>query len=180
MKKTLIAAVVAVCFSFTFVFNAHALEPLQINPGVLQGILNALKQARCDKVKANQPNKLDKIEKIRNKHQTAYDNLVSRLNALVAKLEARGYSVGDIKAEISVLKDKINTFGDDYQKFFDLMGEVKAQACGSQTDAQVKTKLGEAQAQLKVVRKDAKAVRDYYFTVIRPDIQALKNQTPAN
>ena len=178
MKKNIIIAVISLCFIFVFALNTSAYVPIEINPGVLKNVLKTLKQARCDKAKPNVEAKLDKLEKKRDKHQTAYQNMISRLETLLDKLEARGYSIGDIKAELTVLKDKVKTFGEDYQKFFDLMGEVKAEACGDQTDTEVKAKLKEARDTLKLVRQDAKAIRDYYFSVIRPDIKALKNQKP--
>ena len=180
MKKSIVAAAIFVAILLVPASRISAFVPLEIKPGALKGVLEIWKAQRCEKVKTNAEKKLEAIEKKRDKHQTAYQNLISRLEILIEKLESRGYSVADIKTELSMLKTKVEKFGEDYQKFFDLMAEVKTQACGGETDNQVKAKLLEARTQLKTVRQDAKEIREYYDTVIRPDIKALKNQTPSN
>jgi chromosome segregation ATPase len=166
MKKILLAvAILTGLLSFSV---AQAYVPLlpEINKKIGSEILT---QARCDKITKAMENRIENFEKRQNLHVPAYDNLKSRLDTLISKLESRGYDVSDLKAEVSTLEEKINKLDSDYNAFIAKLNEIKDYAC-DHTNAEVKVKLVEARALLKTVREDNLGIRNYFKTVIRPDI----------
>jgi chromosome segregation ATPase len=178
MKKFLLAIVLA---AGLLVFSkAQALiPPLQINHNISPVLLESIQKARCDKITAAMENRINSFEKRKSNHETAYDNLKSRLSTLVSKLDVRGYEVADLKAEISTLGNKVDKLKGDYDAFLSKLNEIKSYAC-DHTDAEVKVKLGESRALLKTVRNDSNDIHNYFKTVIRPDIAQLSKRQVSN
>lgn len=136
-------------------------------------------EQRCTRITARLNERISVFETRKNKHETSYDNLKSRLNTLVSKLDARGYDTNDLKSEILTLGNKMDKFKGDYDAFLSKLSEIKGYVC-SHTDAEAIVKVGEARTLLKTVRGDESDIRNYYMTVIRPDIVQISKQKPSN
>jgi len=185
MKKTLLAVLLfAGLLSFsTAQAKLPSLQPSinkQFNNPILsQAEIDAAKKTRCDKLTAAMENRINTFEKRKSDHVNAYENLKSRLNTLVSKLDSRGYEVADLKAEILILENKIDKLKGDYDTFLSKLNEIKSYAC-DHTNAEVQIKLTESRALLKTVHSDSDDVRNYFKTVVRPDIVQIRNQKLSN
>lgn len=107
----------------------------------------------------------------------AYNNMKTRLTSLEAKLTARGYDTTKLKADLPILSTKIDKFSTDYAVYIAALSETKSFACGK-TEGEFRAQLLETKDLLASVHADSKAIKDYYATTIKPDLQEIKKQTP--
>jgi hypothetical protein len=110
-------------------------------------------------------------------HTRRYLAVADHLKNLNEKLKAKGYDTSKPEADYKVLNEKILKASQDYQMFITKLEATKQYACG-QSQGQFKTALQDAKAQLKVYREDVADIRNYYQTVVRPDVKALRDQKP--
>jgi hypothetical protein len=169
-KKILVITIVAVAF-LSGAKVASAIIPLQIDPAVVK----AWHDARCAKFKEKIEGKTSSMGEKYDKHLSAYNNLASRLDTLISRLEDKDYDVAQLKTDLAILNNKIDKFEEDYKVLFEKVDTTKGKVCDD-PDATIKTKLGDVRKLIQAVRKDAKEIRDYYKNEIREDILAVKNQ----
>lgn len=150
---------------------SQALVPLPIDPAVVK----AWHDARCAKFKVKIGEQSSNTGEKYDKHLKAYENLASRLDTLISRLETNGYDVAQLKTDLSALNDKIDGFKEDYQALFEKIDATKGKVCDD-TDATIKTKLGDIRKLVQQVRKDAKEIRAFYKNEIRGDILDVKKQ----
>jgi len=157
-------------------------EPLQIIPGIQKNKWEVLKKVkmetaeeRCARITKNIEKRTENFEENKNKHYSAYKNLKDRIEKFVAKLSAKGYSIDDLAADLSVLDTKIQKFNTSYAAYQAKLGETKEYACGH-SDEDFKVKLAEARTLLKTVREDSKDIKNYYLNTIRPDLKEIRKQ----
>lgn len=134
-------------------------------------------QERCTLVTQRIETTVARYNNNKDKHIQQYKNLAARLSALGEKLRAKGYDTSKLQADSKVLNDKITKLSQDYADFTSKLEATKQYACGSSQGA-FKQALKTAQDQLKVVKADSVDIRNYYQTVIKPDIQAIRAQKP--
>ena len=181
MKKTLLAVLLFAGLSSFSVAQAYV--PLISNKALVNSaLLSATNKLSCDNIAKAMENRISTFEKRQNLHVPAYNNLKSRLDTLVSKLDSRGYDVADLKDEVATLGDKIDKLSDDYDAFLNKLKDIKSYAddCSNYKKADVQTKLTEARALLKIVRNDGSDIRNYFKTVIRPDIVQISKQKSSN
>ena len=187
MKKTLLAVLLlAGLGSFSMaqavVFKKADLIKQELSPAVVPPFFVQTNKWRCENIAKAMENRISTFEKRQNYHVPAYDNLKSRLDTLVSKLDSRGYDVDDLRTEVATLGNKIAKLKSDYDVFLNKLNEIKnyADACTDYKKADVQTKLAEARALLKTIRNEDNDIRSYFKTVIRPDIAQIKKQKPTN
>lgn len=179
MKKILLMSLIfAGLASFS---TAQAVLPLDISNLNLgkQIQKSTLTQARCDKITKAIENRVDTFEKRKNFNVPAFENAEKRLDDLIVKAEALSYDVANIKADVSILDNKISKLKNDYATFLSKLNDTKDYAC-DHTDAEVKTELSEARTLLKNIRTDNDDIRNYIKNTIKQDILELKNQKQSN
>ncbi len=120
-----------------------------------------------------------RFENNKQRHATAYNNMVNRIQKFVIKLEKKGYNVSVLKTDLITLNEKVQKFTSDYQAFVLRLNESKAYACNG-TQGQFRATLKEARQLMAVVKQDSIDVKNYYQTVIRPDILDIKAQNVVN
>lgn len=135
-------------------------------------------QQRCTQATQRIETAVARYNNNKEKHVQQYENLAVRLADLGEKLKARGYDISKLQADGKILRDKIAKFAADYADTISKLEATKQYACGSSQGA-FKQALKTAQDQLKVVKADSVDIRNYYQTVVRPDVQAVKAQKPA-
>ena len=175
MRKKILVVAVAAIILFTGAKMASALVPLIPMPHLDPAVIQAWHDARCAKFKDKIAEGSSNIGDKYNKHLEAYNNLASRLDNLITQLEDKGYNVAQLKTDLSNLNDKIDKFKEDYSALTDKADATKGNVCND-TDAAIKTNLGNVRTLVQAVRKDAKDIRAYYKNDIREDILAVKNQ----
>jgi len=178
-KKILGLTLVSVLFAFGGVAQAVTIMPVKPIKVIDPGVIKSVKEQRCEKIKEKIANRNEFFEKNKERQLNAYNNLSDRLNKFAEKLKLKGYDVSDLEADLKVLNEKIQKFSADQDAYIGELNGVKDYLC-EKTDAESKTKMDELRASLKQVRQDAKDIREYYRNTIKPDLQAIKKQTPVS
>ena len=155
--------------------------------------VGAFQQSRADEVKERreevQEERADTVQKRieliitrfdnnKERHIAAYNKVKSQLKEIADALEAEGYDVVRIRGDYRELDLKIKKTATDYAAFIKKLeeaAELEPGASGGQF-AQV---LQEARSLLRVFREDILDIRHFYQTVIRKDLEDLKEQNPA-
>jgi predicted nucleic acid-binding Zn-ribbon protein len=158
-----------------------ALEPIVIPKKQLinSEAVKKWHDARCAKFAEKLDTKIAKIEEKKINHKNAYDNMVSRFETLINRLENKGYDVVQLKTDLATLKEKVAKFKEDAKALSEKFNSTRDNICAD-ADAKIKTNLGETRELIQAVQKDAKEIRTFYQTEIRSDIRAVKNQKPEN
>ncbi|EKE10667.1 MAG: hypothetical protein ACD_15C00217G0015 [uncultured bacterium] len=132
-------------------------------------------EKRCAKVQEKIQSRIENFGDGKEKHMAVYKNMVDRISKFIERLSAEGYDTSKVKADLEVLKGKIEKFSTDKDARLARLDETKNYACGK-SDGEFKAKLAEARTALKLVHADAADIRKYMLNTVRPDIQALKKQ----
>jgi hypothetical protein len=111
------------------------------------------------------------------RHIATYNAVKDKLQAAIAKLEANGYDVSKLKADLQTLDGMVVKFGQDYAAMIDLLRAAE-QYAPYESQGQFLQAIQQARARMKVVRQDILDVRNYYQTVMRHDIQSVRSQKP--
>lgn len=150
----------------------------QLNPNAIDAdAIKAWHEARCAKFKEKLETKISNIEEKQANHNNALNNLVSRFETLISRLDSKGYDVGQLKTDLNTLNDKIDNFKDDSNALAEQVKNTKEAVCDD-TDTKIKTNLGETRTLVQKVRSDVKEIRTFYKNEIRSDIRELRNQNP--
>jgi chromosome segregation ATPase len=184
MKKYffLIAIFALAVFAGIECSRAFTLTDIKVTPNAdkldkMGNVAKKWQDARCAKFKEKLGNKIDNINEKNEQHRNTYDNLVSRFETLIARLENKGYDTQQLKTDLETLEEKIEKFKADFKTLSERVKSTQEKVC-EDTDSKIKTNLGETRSLVQKVRRDAQEIRNYYRNEIRSDIKDLKNQTP--
>lgn len=108
-------------------------------------------------------------------YQQRYQEIATKISDALARLEAKGYDVSTVKADLAVFNQKLMKFSTDFAQFQNMLGGTKGYACGN-SNGDFLGELQRSREQLRVVRQDSLELRSYYQTTLRPAIQDLKDQ----
>jgi len=176
-KKIIIFIAVAVIAGFgarsAQALNFQLKKPLQLDPAAMK----AFHDARCAKFKDKMETKISNIQDKQEQHKNTLDNLTNRLGTLISRLNDKGYDTAQLKTDRDTLSKKIEKFKSDVDALAEEANNTKDNVC-SDDDTKIKANLGETRTLVQAVRSDIKDIRTFYQNEIRPDIQAIKNQTP--
>jgi hypothetical protein len=178
MKKTLVISTLAFAFLLS-VASAQALVRPSHPP------LKAEREAerrvkisdRCQDVNKRIDTRVAAYDNNKGRHQEQHRKMVEHFQTIISRLETNGYDVVKLKADAKVLDEKIVTFGKTYTAFVDQLKVARGLTCGY-SEGQFLTEMSKARDLLKKVQDASQDVRNYYQTVIRPDIKAVRDQKP--
>jgi hypothetical protein len=172
-----------IIFSSLLIFSVQlslaklpSISPGAVRPTITESISNIFAN-KCDTLKTKITNRVNMFENNEEAHSKVYTKLVDRITERLAKWKDMGYDVDKLTEDLKTLDTKVKKFSTDYKSFIAKLKATQDVACDTGTaftDA-----MKEARDALKLVRQDAADIRNYYNTVIRPDIIELKQQTPA-
>lgn len=136
-----------------------------------------LTEQKCAMIQQRMETRTSRFDNNKERHMSVYKNLKDRIGKFIARAEEKGYDTTKPKADLKVLDEKINKFAKDYAAHVAKLKETKTLACGH-SEGEFRSTLLDARELLKVAHQDAADIRNYYQTVIRPDIRALRDQKP--
>ncbi len=139
----------------------------------------ALQANRCEMVTTRINNIITRFDANKVKHVEQYKNIHNRVADLISKLEAKGYDVTKLKADLAILSSKRQTFVDQYVDFIEALNLAKQHECGNSA-GQFKGEVEAARALLNNARETSLEIRSFTLTTIKADIQAIRAQKPAN
>lgn len=107
-----------------------------------------------------------------NKERPSEQEMISRLEKVVARSKQAGKDTTALEADLKVLKEKVAKLRADIDALIALVPEGKNMC--SMTKDQVKELLSKLREQMGVVHADAADIRSYYQETIKPELNALK------
>ena len=165
-------------FILAFLAQPSLADPV-IDPSILKKFKFNTWSGRCSTLETLIDKKLDKFETNKTKHYERYITLKERISEKVNSWEKAGYDVNKLNEDLHTLDDKIKKFASDYATYIDKLANTKKHTC-SATETEYKDTLKEARNALKDVRKDVVDIKTFYWTTVRQDILALKEQKISN
>jgi len=136
-----------------------------------------IQEDRADTVQKRIELIITRFDNNKDRHIAAYNKVKSQLKEIADALEAKGYDVVKIRGDYRELDLKIKKAATDYAAFIKKLeeaAELEPGASGGQFAATIQ----EARSLLRVFREDILDIRHFYQTVIRKDLEDLKEQNP--
>lgn len=177
MKKHIIFLIYSILFVslIFFVAATYAFTPV-VRP-TIQQTREELQAKRCTTLTQNIDRRISRFNNNKERHMNQYNTAKQRLSQLTEKLQKQGYDVSQLQADGQTWDTKIQKFATDFTVFINKLTETKNAACG-QSEGTFRTLMNQARQQVKIVHQDSVDARTYYQTVIKADIQAIRDQKP--
>jgi DNA repair exonuclease SbcCD ATPase subunit len=121
---------------------------------------------------------ITRFENNKTRHIQEYQNAKKKLEEVITRLKTAGANVTKLEADLVELDKLIKKAADDYTAYIAALKDTKNYACGKSEGAYANA-LKAAQEKLKTARLSLLAIRNYYQSTIRPDIQAAKSSLPS-
>lgn len=113
----------------------------------------------------------------KDRHVAAYNAVKTTLTNIITTLSAKGYDTSKLASDLETWNSMIVKAANDYAAMIAQL-QTAEQYAPFASQGQFAAAMNQARLLLRTYRQDALNVRHEYQTVIRPDVQALKNQTP--
>ncbi len=104
-----------------------------------------------------------------------YQDLQTRLDTLVAKLDSQNVSTAQLHNDVATLSSKINQFNTDLKTYQQAVKDTASMDCVSDPTG-FKASLEAARADRETVRKDAEDIRIFVTTSLKTSLIAIKDQ----
>ena len=129
---------------------------------------------RCEMIQ----NRINSFNNENTPFQNIYDNINTRLNRLIDRLDSKGIDTAQLKSYLETLNGKISTLESDYKKFVEQLKNINGTACNqNQNDnSQTFPDLSSIRNSGEQVRKDRQDIRDYFRNTIQPELQKIREQ----
>ncbi len=137
------------------------------------------KDARAARITERIELVIARFDNNKERHVAAYNAAKARLKEAITELAEKGYDVTRLTADLQAWDGMFVKFAQDYATLINLLRTAE-QYAPYESQGQFAAAIQQARAQLVTVRQDALDIRHYYQTVIRPDLQALKDQNPSS
>lgn len=141
----------------------------------LQERAGELIQNRCQLIMGRIDSRILRFDENQDRHVAKYQQLKERFQALIARLESRGYDVSVLRQDFQELNELIVKFGTDYAVFIQDLRTARANAC-STSGGEFANRVRAAKESLDIVRGDVREIRTFYKDTIRQDILGFKEQ----
>lgn len=129
----------------------------------------------CSVAQSNAQNISDKVTKTRKQRQVAYKNILSRLNKLLAKLNAQAFETTNLEEDINTLSIKINDFNTHVDGYLHAINDVATVDCSKDPVAFI--------AALKAAREHHDKlvvlvgdIRVYITNNVKPNLVKIRQQ----
>ncbi|EKE16406.1 MAG: hypothetical protein ACD_11C00018G0042 [uncultured bacterium] len=132
-----------------------------------------LQQKRCEVAQKRISTKFGQLENNRKMYQTVYANMNSRLTRLVQRLDEAKLDTTQLKTDLATLNTMIEKLHTDYAAFATEFKGTETAAC-EKTKVEFKNQFTEARAKTAQIKKDRTAIKDFFNSTIKPELQSLK------
>lgn len=175
MKKSIIISTLLI---FSFVFAATVGAQGASTTTRLKNLASSTIGNACQVMTQKIDINVTKFDNNKSRHDKVFNGMETKMGSIIKSLEAKGVDVGNLKADLAVLSEKVDKFEIDYQAYHEILRATKEFACG-QSSGNFVNKVAEARKLLPALRKDILDIRSFYQNTIRPDIIALRNELKA-
>lgn len=177
MKRIRLVAVVALSLMAVIALLVTGVQAQTAPRGSWPQQRQQVQDARAKRITERIETIITRFNNNKDRHFAAYEAVKTRLGQMVTELASKGYDVTKLKSDLQAFDGLVVKFGQDYATFISLL-QATEQYAPYASQGQFLTVLDQARAQLMVVRQDSLDARNYYQTVIRPDVQAVRNRKP--
>ena len=132
-------------------------------------------EAQCAVINNRIDRRIDHFAARKDAHIRAYQNAVARAEKFADRFDEDGLNTTQLRADTTVLKDKVKTAGTTYASFIDTLEEAKQYNCGD-SQGKFKSTMEEARTLLRTFRTQITDARTYFKDVVKVDIKALQDQ----
>ncbi|OGC80117.1 hypothetical protein A3K01_00615 [candidate division WWE3 bacterium RIFOXYD1_FULL_43_17] len=147
------------------------------NPRVME-IKAANQERRCELATQRIAEKVSRYRNLEKRHQGVYLGLGNKLENLVSRLEADGYTGGNIEAlktDITQLNELAAKMKTSYTNYLSRLDELKTAGC-TDSDVNFQEALKTAREELTASGAVIKEIKEFYLTEVKPDIAAMRTQ----
>lgn len=174
MRRSFVTA--AVLLLILSVLPASTVRAAQNAPGAeWQEQRGKAQEGRAERVQERIDLIISRFDNNKERHIAAYNRVKDKLKGIADALEGRGYDLTQVRADYQALDQMILQAARDYSSFISKLEEARNYTPG---DGQFGEALEEARALLAKFRQEVLGIRSFYQTVVRPHVQALKDQQP--
>jgi len=135
-----------------------------------------IQEERADTVQKRIELIITRFNNNKDRHIETYKRVSSTLKEIADALEAEGYDLTKVRGDYRELDLKIKKAATDYAAFIKKLEEAAEIEPG---DGRFAATIQEARSLLRVFQEDILDIRHFYQTVIRKDLEDLKEQTPS-
>ena len=133
---------------------------------------------RCDRVTARVDERINLYNQNKDAHIQRYENIKTTVTNLVNKLNTAGYDTAAVVANLQTLDQMIKDAASSYTTFIATLESSKSFACGN-SEGQFRAAIAQSLTELKDFRGKTQTIIDFVHNTLRPSIQDLRNQKPA-
>lgn len=136
---------------------------------------------RCARIQERVNNRIENFGSGKEKHMSAYNNLLNRIDKFIARFEAFNTTsptkldLTEIKADRAQLTVLIANFKTSYTEYVAKISATKNLTCGH-SEGEFRSALVDARTYLKTVHDNAAAIRTFVRETVLPDLLELKKQ----
>jgi hypothetical protein len=134
----------------------------------------------CSDINARVDGKINAFEDGKNRRAMGLFNILEVISRIEQRAKTANIDTSQLDSDFVFLNQSIEIFKTDYALFIEKLNNTKNYTCGH-SQGQYMNALSEARPQLKIVKADLDSIKDFTNSVIKQDIQALreniKNQT---
>lgn len=134
-----------------------------------------MKEKRCENATKRIQTRVQRYENKQAQHRNVFGKLVTRVETVRDRLKEKGLDTSELTSSIATLKGKVQELEAEHKSFIEGLEATEEYECGS-SDGKFREKLGEARKMSVEVRAKLVDVRNYYQTVVRPEIIELREQ----
>jgi hypothetical protein len=131
--------------------------------------------SRCQAVNHRVEGRLREYNEEKDNHHSRFSKLSEKLQEVITKADAKGFDTSALKEDQTKLNELIQVFQQDYALFMEKLANTRNFTCGH-SEGQFASAINESKNQLKVVKLDAEAIKDFFQSTVKEDIKALKDQ----
>lgn len=132
----------------------------------------------CQNVQTRIDTRVNRYENNQTMYQKVYSNMQTRLQKLSEMLAKKGANVTQLNTDLAKLGELIKKLDTDYTSFTTGLKETQSVTCG-QSDGEFKKQLGEARNVLPLIKADSLAIKNFYQTTIKKDLQTIRQTIAA-
>lgn len=134
---------------------------------------------RCEVLASRFETRIARYDNNQSRERQFGDRVTQVTQKIIDKAVADGLDTNAVEVSLQEFETKVADSQSAYDQHINDLRETQDYVCG-ESEGAYKTELEESRASLTVVREAVLETRNYYQTVLRPAIQALKDQATNN
>lgn len=131
----------------------------------------------CETVKVRLSNKLDSLKNAGERKKEKYENIKTRVQAVIDTAKEQGVDTAKLEEDLVVLATKVEVYKAEAIELYDKLQKSASVDCTTEEGrAEMRVWLQEARNQLKEVRSAMKDIHTFLRETLKPDLHDVKGQ----